>query len=184
MLRFTACLTLVLGTICSGAGSAQDDRQPSAKVVASHGYERAVVLTRGDARAVLCPEIGGRVLEFSVGGKQALWFDEQEQKRDPGKPPPSSAGRFDFGPELTTPQHPQLWSGPWTAEITGESSVRLVSQQDEASGVQLIRDFDLTVSPAKAPTSGLGFGGSAGASPSEVPRLLCKQTIVNISNDP
>jgi hypothetical protein len=144
----------------------------TARVVASHGYDKAVELTLGPARAVLCPEIGGRVLEFSIGGKQAMWFDEAERTRQPGGPPPSSAGRFDFGPEMTTPRHPKIWAGAWTAEITGPSAARLTSQKDESSGVQLTRDFELTA--AKAP------------SPDRAPpvRLVCKQTITNISAQP
>ncbi|MEX2173502.1 MAG: hypothetical protein WD872_04015 [Pirellulaceae bacterium] len=132
--------------------------EPSAKEVASHGYQRSIELRRGAARAVLCPEAGGRVLVFSVGGKDAMWFDPAEPNRRPGEAA-ASAGRFDFGPELPTPAHPLLWSGEWTAQITGPSSARLTSQKDEASGVQLVRDFDL-----------------AGEN-----RLVCQQTIVNVS---
>jgi hypothetical protein len=135
------------------------DEKPQARIAPSHGYAEAIELARGKARAVLCPEAGGRVLEFSVGGKQALWFDEQERKRQPGQAPPLSAGRFDFGPELVTPAHPKIWSGQWNAAITGDSSARLTSQRDEASGVQLVRDFELA---------------DAGA-------LVCQQTITNIS---
>lgn len=137
--------------------------QPAAlartRVVESHGYTDAIELTRGQARAVLCPAAGGRVLEFSVVGKQALWFDEQERDRPAGKDPPMSAGRFDFGPELVTPAHPALWSGKWAAKITGDSSATLTSQRDAASGVQLTREFTLT---------------NAGA-------LICQQTITNMS---
>ena len=144
---------------------------PQARIVASHGYDKAVELTRGNARAVLCPEIGGRVLEFSISGKQALWFDEAERNRRPGDAP-SSAGRFDFGPEMTTPRHMLIWGGAWTAEITGPSSARLTSQKDASSGVQLTRDFELAES--KAATSGRG----------PQVRLVCKQTITNISDQP
>ncbi|HZN32173.1 MAG TPA: esterase, partial [Pirellulaceae bacterium] len=140
---------------------------PQARIAASHGYDKAVELMRGNARAVLCPEIGGRVLEFSVGGKQAMWFDEAERTRQPGGPAPSSAGRFDFGPEMTTPRHMLIWGGAWTAEITGPSSARLTSQKDASSGVQLMRDFELAES--KAATSGRG----------PQIRLICKQTITN-----
>src|SRR5205823_4897789 len=66
--------------------------------------------------------------------------------------------------------HPKLFSGAWTAEISGEHSARLISQRDENTGVQLIRDFDLK-------------DGSAGASLSRTPWLSCRQTIVNISNE-
>ncbi len=183
----TRWIAMAVVAACASAG-AQDVNQPRARVASSHGYERAVELTRGNARAVLCPEIGGRVLEFSVGGKQALWFDEAERTRQPGGPVPASAGRFDFGPEMTTPRHPKIWSGAWTAEITGPSSARLTSQQDESSGVQLTREFELA--ETKAATSGRGLGGSAGASPSQAGsspsrvRLICKQTITNISAQP
>jgi len=143
----------------------------TARIVASHGYERAVELTLGPARAVLCPEIGGRVLEFSIGGKQALWFDEAEKNRRPGETP-SSAGRFDFGPEMTTPRHQKIWGGAWTAEITGPSAARLTSQPDESSGVQLTRDCELSAiklpNPDRAPPV----------------RFTCKQTIKNISREP
>jgi CubicO group peptidase (beta-lactamase class C family) len=138
---------------------------PQARFVASHGYAGAVELKRGDVRVVLCPEAGGRVLEFSAGGKDAMYFDPQERKREPGRPVAASAGRFDFGPEMTTTPHPKLFSGEWTAEISGECSARMISQRDEGTGVQLIRDLSL-------------------ASDSSVPRLICRQTIVNVSNQP
>ena len=137
---------------------------PHARFVASHGYDGAVELQLDGVRAVLCPEAGGRVLEFSAGGKDAMYFDPAERKREPGKPGPATAGRFDFGPELTTPPHPLLWSGEWTAEILGDCAARLTSQRDLSSGVQLIRDFEL---------SKLG----------ESPRLVCRQAIVNTSNE-
>lgn len=157
------CSLLLAG---QGAAWGQPAASPQAKVVEYHGYKRAVELTRADSRAVLCPEVGGRVLEFSVAGKNALWFDPVEAQWEPGKPPQASAGRIDFGPELTTPRHEKIWSGAWTAEITGELSARLTSQRDENSGVQLVRDFELT-----SAANGRG------------PRLLCKQTIVNIGSE-
>lgn len=168
-------LTSVLVSLCSAA-AAQPAPSPragtgTARIAPSHGYEKAVELTLGQARAVLCPEIGGRVLEFSVGGRQALWFDEAERNRQPGASP-SSAGRFDFGPELTTPRHQKIWGGEWTAEIIGPSAARLTSQPDDSSGVQLIRDCELEA--IKAPD------------PSHAPpvRFLCKQTIKNVSSEP
>jgi hypothetical protein len=156
---------MMLGSFWGVVSAAQVGAKPQAHVVESHGYAKTIELKIGDVRAVLCPEAGGRVLEFSRGGKDAMWLDPEEANRKPGQGERSSAGRFDFGPELTTPQHAKLWSGEWTGEITGECSARLTSQKDEASGVQLIRDFELT-------------------NKSGVPRLDCKQTIVNISGQP
>jgi CubicO group peptidase (beta-lactamase class C family) len=135
-----------------------------AKYVEYHGYKQAIELTRGKSRAVLCPEVGGRPLEFSVNGKNCLYLDEQEGQAAAGRQPAVTAGRFDFGPEMTTPSHPKLFAGPWSAEITGDYSARLTSQRDDNSGVQLMRDFELKGDDKEA-------------------RLSCRQTIVNVSNE-
>lgn len=140
---------------------------PHARFAPSHGYRGTIELARGATRAVLCPDSGGRVLELSVDGRQALHFEEEErQAAEAGRTGHASAGRFDFGPELTTPAHPTIWSGAWTGEIIGDATARLTSQRDSASGVQLIREFELLEAPA----------GAA--------RLRCTQTIINVSDVP
>ena len=144
--------------------------EPAARAVEYFGYEKAVELTRGETRAIVSPEAGGRVLEFSVAGKQALYLDEQDKNRQPGGPGPITAGRFDFGPELTTAPHPKIWSGDWTVEITGNCSVRVTSPRDEATGVQLVRDFEIHEGQAK--------------DAAKAQRLSCRQTIINISDEP
>ena len=134
----------------------------SAKVVRYLNYDRAIELTNGTTKVVLCPQAGGRVLEYSLGVKNSLYLDEKEADWKPGEPGPASAGRFDIGPELVIPRRSTLWSGEWHGEITGPRSARLTSQHDEATGVQLVRDFELD-----ARTS----------------RLSCTQTIMNVSNE-
>lgn len=166
MIRY--CLAM-LGLVAAIPAQAQDAPNPAGvRVVAFHGYAKAIELKRGSSRAVLCPEVGGRVLEFSVGDRNAMFLDEQEKAWKPGQPGAASAGRFDYGPELTVIQHPTLWSGTWTAEITGAFSARLTSPKDEKAGIQLTRDFHL-----------LGSGTSGNAAPFH---LVCKQTIHNISS--
>lgn len=130
-------------------------------VITYHGYREAIELKNDSTRVVLCPEVGGRVLEYSLHGRNALYLSEAEQNWKPGDRPQASAGRFDIGPELVIPKRSALWSGRWTGELTGPLSARLTSPVDEATGVQLIRDF--TLSPA----------GS---------HLACTQTIVNRSD--
>jgi hypothetical protein len=149
-----------------GAKAFADEVRTAARFTKYHGYTNAVELSRGNAKAILCPQAGGRVLEFTVDGKNAMFLDEQEQNWQPGRTVPITAGRFDYGPELTTTPHPKLWSGEWTAEITGDSSARLTSPRDETAGVQLVRDFVLD---------------RAAAGDSKPVRLSCKQTIRNIS---
>lgn len=152
---------LVLLVGLTGIASAED---PTAREVVFHGYTKAVELKLGKTRAVLCPQAGGRVLEFSVGGTDAMWLDEAEKKWQPGKPGPSSAGRFDYGPELTVRPHPKAWSGEWTAEITKANTVKLTSPADDAGGIRLVREFRL-----------VPHGGSVGIS--------CTQTMTNLSKE-
>jgi len=157
-----AALFLIALSVSPGIAVAEE---PTAKAIKFHGYTAAIELKLGKTRAVLCPQVGGRVVEFSVDGKQAMFFDEAEKDWAPGKPAPSSAGRFDYGPELTVTPHPKAWSGEWTAEITKANTVKLTSPLDEAAGIQVTREFRLVPHDT--------FVG-----------LSCKQTLTNISKEP
>jgi len=108
-------------------------------------YPDCFELSNTDTRVTLCHHVGGRVLEYSYLGTNALYLDPKEKNRStPGAPKsPVSAGRFDIGPEYLIPKRDKLWSGPWQAEAIGPRAVRLTSQPDEATGVQLIREFRL-----------------------------------------
>jgi hypothetical protein len=154
---------LFLFVLLWGATQTACAEEPTAREVASHGYSKAIELKLGKTRAVLCPQAGGRVLEFSVDGADAMYFDEAEKNWQPGKPGPITAGRFDYGPELTVAPHPKAWSGEWTSEITKTNSVKLTSPREEA-GIQLVREFRLV--PHEK------FVG-----------LSCKQTMTNVSNE-
>ena len=144
-------------------GSTARAEEPTAREVKFHGYTKAVELKLGKTRAILCPQVGGRVLEFSVDGVDAMWLDESEKKWEPGKPGPSSAGRFDYGPELTVAAHPKAWAGEWTAEITKANTVKLTSPKEE-TGIQLVREFRLVPHDK--------FVG-----------LSCKQTMTNVGKE-
>ncbi len=137
--------------------------EPAAREVAFHNYTKAIELRVGKTRAVLCPQAGGRVLEFTVDGKDATQLDEAEKRWQPGKAGAISAGRFDYGPELTVTPHPKAWSGEWTGEIAKGNVAKLTSPVEDA-GIRLVREFRL------------------------VPRgefvgLSCTQTMTNISKD-
>lgn len=154
--------SLVLFVVLGMGGSLLAE-EPTARVVPFHNYTRAVELKLGTTRAVLCPQAGGRVLEFSVEGTDALYLDDAEKNWQPGKSVPITAGRFDYGPELTVIPHPKAWSGEWTAEITKAQTAKLTSPREDA-GIQLVREFRLV--PHE------GFVG-----------LSCKQTMLNISKE-
>jgi len=146
-----------------GPATKSPAEEPTARVVASHGYTQAIELKLGKTRAVLCPQAGGRVLEFSVGGTNAMYFDEAEKNWQPGKPGPITAGRFDYGPELVVAPHPKAWAGEWVAEIAKTNSVKLTSPRED-SGIRLVREFRL-----------VAHGKFVG--------LSCKQTMLNTSKE-
>ncbi|MGC3970294.1 MAG: hypothetical protein QM775_24075 [Pirellulales bacterium] len=138
-----------------------------ARVTKFLAYDQAIEMQRGNVRVVLCPQAGGRVLEFSLGGKQALYLDEEKEKAwTPNATSAAmTAGRFDYGPELVVTPHPQIWSGSWAAEIFGTHEVRLTSPREESAGMQVVRTFRLIDSADRA------F------------KLQCEQTLRNIGTE-
>ena len=67
----------------------------------------SIVLDNGDARVVISPEKGGRVMEYSWKGKDAL------------EPVEAGTGKIRYWPGKVIPKHRELWEGPWKGEITG-----------------------------------------------------------------
>ena len=120
--------------------------QSTSRVIEYYGYKDCILLENKSTRVVLCPAAGGRVLEYSRDGKNALYLPPGDEgwtyapgKRGGGM----NAGRFDIGPELTIPAHPSLWKGKWTGKTTGPFSAELTSPNDQPTGVRLVRDFRL-----------------------------------------
>jgi hypothetical protein len=155
ILSLSLVISLFLGTAFA--------EEPAAKVVPFHNYSQAIELKQGKTRVVLGPQAGGRVLEFSVDGKDAMFFDPAEKKWQPGKMDAISAGRFDYGPELVVPAHPKTWGGEWTAEILKGNTVKLTGPLDDG-GIQLTREYRL-----------IPNGDQIG--------LACKQTMTNVSKE-
>jgi hypothetical protein len=138
----TRASLILLFAALGGSAPTASAEEPTARELTSHGYSKAIEMKLGKTRAVLCPQAGGRVLEYSVDGTDSMYFEEAEKNWKPGKPAAISAGRFDYGPELTVTPHPQAWAGEWTAEITKANTVKLTSPREEA-GIQLVRTFRL-----------------------------------------
>lgn len=185
-MKLTGTWTVALITIATWAFATQADAQPAdgrpadgqpadaqpadaqpdgAAVVSFYGYDDCIRLHNTNTQVTLCPAAGGRVLQYSLNGTEALYLpagDEgwtSESGREGGR---MTAGRFDIGPEQTIPAHPQLWSGHWSGKISGPRSALLVSGKNQPTGVQLTREFVLAKDSS---------------------RLACTQTIRNVSDD-
>ncbi|MBT4482794.1 MAG: hypothetical protein HOC71_03850, partial [Candidatus Latescibacteria bacterium] len=114
--------------------------------VDSHGYTNCVELSNGFMSVILDPNCGGRVLEYSLDGQNAIYTSPEHDgyTYTPGdKRIDPSGGRCDIGPEMLAPGRPDLWVGRWSAEIIGPRTARLTSVKDKSSGVQLVREFRL-----------------------------------------
>ena len=163
--RHTLGRMAFLSMIALSCAAAASEKVVGVKVVKFYGYDDCLRLENANTRVTLCPASGGRVLEYSHNGKNALYLPKGGEGwiYKPGKKGGSmTAGRFDIGPEQTTPRHPQLWMGRWSGRIIGPRAARLVSVKDKGTGVQLTRDFILDKDSS---------------------RLTCKQTIRNVSNE-
>ena len=156
--RVLTAMILVL----SISGRCFSEDHPGATKKPFWNYDEAIELTSGRTRVILSPQAGGRVLVYSLNGKNTLFLDEAEKNWKPGQQRVlATAGRFDIGPELIIPRRNTLWSGDWTGKITGPRAARLTSRKDDATGVQLIRDFVLAENSSE---------------------LSCRQTIRNTSD--
>ena len=140
MRHFITLLSLILIT---QAGA--EHKMPGTDRITYFGYENCILLENDFTRVVLT-ESAGRILEYSRRGPNAIYLDNSQEgitiqngltSLEP------TGGRLDIGPEMTIPKHPELWYGDWESVITGPRSARLVSERNEATGVQLIRDFTL-----------------------------------------
>lgn len=136
------------------------------EVVSYYGYDDCIRLQNETTTVVLCPAAGGRVLEYSLHGKNMLYLPKGDEgwRHAPGSNRATmNAGRFDIGPEKIVRRGKILWQGAWKGEIIGDRRVRLTSEFDSESGARLVRDFQLHQSAT---------------------RLRCTQTIRNESDHP
>lgn len=107
---------------------------------------QCVAIGNGKVQVIADPLHGGRLIAYGPEGGNIL----QDNRQHPEWLFPDNihwtgpaSGRFDIGPEEVVPAHPVLWTGPWSADRPDPLRIRLTSQQDAASGLQLIRDFVL-----------------------------------------
>lgn len=115
-------------------------------VISYFGYSGCLALENAGTRVVLCPQAGGRVLEYSLNGQNVMYLNPAQQgwRHKPGIPSVDPCGgRCDVGPERIIAPHPDLWLGDWTGEVIGEGKARLTSARDRVTGLRLVRDFTL-----------------------------------------
>ncbi|MFK8111185.1 MAG: alpha/beta hydrolase [Rubripirellula sp.] len=157
---------LTLAISCSMLLGVSGIAADGSEVVNYYGYDDCIRLHNHRVRVTLCPAAGGRVLEYSLDGKNMMYLppgDEGWQFSQDAERAPMNAGRFDIGPEKAVDRGKILWAGRWKGEVTGPRSAKLTSQFDPQSGVRLVREFHLHETTSQ---------------------LRCTQTIINESRKP
>jgi hypothetical protein len=149
-------MMLLLITSCSNV-------QTNVSFVSAYGYDSCIALKNTIIEVILEPNAGGRVIRYALNGVNVLYEDSTQNGWVSTAGMPRSkghiaGGRFDIGPSRTKPNTDLFFFGKWKAVITGKSSAKLISQTDAATGMYLIRDFELDHKTSK---------------------LVCTQTIVN-----
>ncbi len=147
MARRNSCLSVLWGLFFFPVFASAAPPE-SATTIDFGRFKACPVLSNQTVRVVLCPQYGGRVLEYALGGKNALFVsavDLGTDKPDSGWKHDPSAGRFDIGPELMMPRRDTLFRGQWKTEWIDPLHVRLVSEPCPETGVRLERDFKLSL---------------------------------------
>ena len=115
----------------------------------SLGWTNALSLRddHGKVTAVVVPDIGGRVVQYSRGGVNALL----ENPDSNGKTLAQSPGGFwvggyqcDFGPGLLgRPERQTVWLGPHASVAPRDQTVETASPLDAVTGLRLLKSFTL-----------------------------------------
>lgn len=147
---FAAILASV--TLVSTVSAQTDTKEPVTTGVSRvdyFGYEDCIAIQNRSVRVVLCHQAGGRVLEYSLNGTNVIYIDPQAEGATGTSGRGMTGGRFDIGPEQVIPRRNTLWSGEWQIEVTGPYAARMTSKYDDATGVQLTRDFQLAANTSE-----------------------------------
>lgn len=124
-----------------------------ARVIDYFGYSDSIELKNTTTRVIITPSVGGKVMGYALNENESLMIDDAEKGfiYSPEKKTRffSSGGRFDIGLSKILPQHPVLWIGKWDGEITGDYQAKVISQVDPATGLQIVREFQLSPHSSK-----------------------------------
>ena len=134
---------IVLLLIAVFAAHAAETKTPDITPEIYGGWNGGLVMRGGDAKVVVVPAVGGRVLNFSLNGENIL-FDPDLKGRTLLNSSNFSPGGYqlDVGPELRgISDHEWLWQGPWGWRVPRPFTIHTYSQPELALGVQLEKEF-------------------------------------------
>ena len=140
-----AILALSVALVCA----AEDALPESVRKAEYKGWHDSYILTSPEAKisVTIVPAVGGRILNFARNGESIIF----ETPGSDGKTLANTTTGFwvggynvDVGPEVRRPpDHKTMWMGPWQAEPAGPCAVKLKSEENAATGIQLSKKLSL-----------------------------------------
>jgi hypothetical protein len=138
--RFSSLLLLAVALSSSAAPSAPANRAAGKNALVRTnylGWDNCFFLSGSAVRAVIVPNAGGRIVQYSLNGENVLF----ERLGQPSARADLGGYQCDVGPELRRlPPHEQLWAGPYEAEPSEDFGVILKSQADAKLGVAVEKE--------------------------------------------
>ena len=106
------------------------------------GWKDSYRISNGVAEVIIVPALGGRVVSYSIDGRNVLWENPKVFAGD-GKTKDYSGYTLDLAPEAESERIPgrgELLFGEYDVKILGQLEVRLTSPEGEAE-MQLIKEI-------------------------------------------
>lgn len=145
------CLCTVVALLLAAASAAS--AQVKVRTIDYEGWSDCYELTNPLARLVIVPQIGGRIMEYSIGGKNVMWLNEGELGKtsgdDIGKKWRNYGGYKAWNAPESKWQEPYIDyfydSMPAKVEVlTNGSGVRVTTSPLLHRGLQFVRDIILS----------------------------------------
>lgn len=145
--RLLAVLTFVAATFSIPPARAANPLPAGVFAREYTGWNPTIHLSHSDtrARAVIAPQVGGRIVHYSLSGENIIFENASAFGLTIGGTNRNfwvGGYQCDLGPELRNlPEHRELWMGPWTWSAPRDYTVKTESPPDAKMGVQLEKEF-------------------------------------------
>ncbi len=127
--------TVVVLAVCCMGSAFLSEARAELRTVRYDGRDDCLEMSNADARLVIAPSSGGRIVHYSRNGGPNFFL---------------GGCQIDIGPELEyPPRHQSLWAGPYESETLGPLSVRLTSSKCRATGLQMVKVVELAPTGAR-----------------------------------
>jgi hypothetical protein len=137
---------LCLGAAIQGARAAQTNVVATGvRMEPAAGWDNALILSGGDAQAVVLPAVGGHMVQYAVNGEDIFYLEPGSGGRTLANSPDGfTLGGHQCGVGSGSrglPESKGLWLGPWRWKAPRPHMVTLESEPDPGLGLQVSKEI-------------------------------------------